>query len=398
MAGRSSSILLLLASAFLVGAVLGLALVSLPLAVNEQTRSPFLVGLVVSLPFLADATMGFAWGGLSDRMGSRRVPVAVGLTVGGLLFFPLALVFSQFGVFVVLRAVQVLFLSASVLGIALITEFRPEERGRGTSEILGAGALGVLAGTPAGVLLQTAGGMTPVFVASGIASLGAAALVAAVREPRKASSHVGLREVIEVASLPPLRALLVVVLLLYVANAMGFPVALLALADAGFPRESIGVFAALLIVSGVALIIPLGRFMDRHGRRPVLRLAPVLYAVHWGGLAVVTAPWGIAALFASPVWPLLLAPAAATASDVTGVDRRGRAMASVNAIIAVGNTVGSVLGGAVLEASGRSYSLTFAATLVFIGLGGVAVFFVPESLSKRALPSTGDGPGTGGAT
>jgi len=375
------SVRLVLIGAALVGCNLGLLLVSLPLFIQERTGSVFLVGLVVAMPFLADAIMGFVWGGLSDRLGDRRRPIIYGLAVGGVLFFIFPAAAAQPLVLLVLRLVQVLFLSVAILGIALMTELRPTTRGRAGAEVLGSGAFGVVLGVLASGPLLERVGMDGIFVACGVVVLVAAAAILPVAEPAKHQVQVGPREILAIAGRPVLRTLLVVVLLLYTANAMGFAVAQLYLASIGFSRTQIGLLTGLLVIGGIAILIPLGHVIDSRGRRPVLILAPLCYLAHWGGLALVSSPVAAAFFYASPVWPLLLAPAAAIATDTTAVSERGRGIGAVNAFIAVGNGLGSVLGGAVAQATG-SYRATFAAALVFVGISMVIAVTLRETLHQ----------------
>jgi sugar phosphate permease len=146
------------------------------------------VGVVISAPWVGSIATLLPWGLLSDRVGERLV-LAAGLGLCGTLTIPVALTTDFLAVVVLLGLAGAAGASVnSASGRAVMSWFRPQERGlalgiRQTSTPLG-GAIAALALPP----IEDAGGLDAAFVALGAFAVLAAAVAGLVIRDTPAES------------------------------------------------------------------------------------------------------------------------------------------------------------------------------------------------------------------
>jgi MFS family permease len=174
----------IVAAVFISGTGIGSLLPVLPLFLRERGASYAFVGVIVGASLVAQAIGQWPAGWLTERLGRKQ------MMVGGLL---LAAVSSLLFVLplpiqwlVVLRFVQGLgFAAAAPAEVAAVADaVPPEELGVAYGWVSGARQAGFIVGPAIGGLLAVFGRWS-VFVATGIALIGAAVVVAFVLGPSK---------------------------------------------------------------------------------------------------------------------------------------------------------------------------------------------------------------------
>jgi MFS family permease len=157
------------------------------------------------------------------------------------------------------------------------------------------------------------------------------------------------------------------------------------------PARDVGLGLGVSAALNVATLYPAGRYADRRGRRPVIRL----------GLAVITLSLVLLAaadsrtsfLIAMAVLGpgsgmLAVAPAAVVGDVVTG--RAGRAVAAYQMAGDVGSVVGPLVAGALAEST--SYSTAFLVTAGVTGLALLMQVGVPETRPRDNAAPMDPGP------
>jgi MFS transporter, DHA1 family, multidrug resistance protein len=147
------------------------------------------------------------------------------------------------------------------------------------------------------------------------------------------------------------------------------------------------VYAAFLVVSIVsgALLLPVGRFADTRGRRPVIMVGSLVGAAGFVVLPSVSAGAGL-------IVAAVLLGVAASADSVAPGAMMGDVVAgrggTVVAVFQMAGDLGAVLGPVVAGwvADGAGYAATFAVSAVVCAAPVVAVLAAPETL-RRAGPT-----------
>ena len=144
------------------------------------------------------------------------------------------------------------------------------------------------------------------------------------------------------------------------------------------------------ILSGGVLALPIGRFADRRGVRPILGLGAVLGFLGLAGFAAAQSPWQVIA-----VWWLLIGPAGAMTfyePAFVAVDQwctpqqRPRALATLTVIGGLAGVLFIPGTERLVNAFGwRTAALTFG-LLMLVTAGGTALFGIPSRLHKH-LPA-----------
>jgi len=346
--------------------------------------------LDASMWFLAAEFAAFVlfaglWGAASDRAG-RRVPFIVAGALGGALgYVALAVlprvVAPSFEVVLLLRALQ----GAATIGpfSLAMTGLMELEGGHGRN--MGAAGIAIGSGTalgaPLGGQLYGLGPLVPLWVAAGalVVAAGLATRVGEVAPPERGAGddEGSLGEVLAGLRRTPALA---------VPYAFGFidrlTAGFFALVGTLYFRSVLGaspgttgLLLGCFFVPFALLQFPFGVLSDRVGRVAPIVAGSALYGI---GVALVgvapTVPAVAGAMLAVGVLGALMAPATmALVTDLSGVDRRGVAMAGFNVFGSIGFLVGIVGGGLVADALG------FGAA--FLAAGGVEVL-----LAVLALP------------
>lgn len=345
--------------------------------------------LNASMWFLAAEFAAFVlfaglWGAASDRAG-RRIPfIVVGALGGALGYATLAVlprvVDPSFEVVLLLRALQ----GAATIGPFSLAMTGLMELDGGHGRNMGAAGIAIGSGTalgaPVGGQLYGLGPLVPLWVAAGalVVAAGLAARVGEVATADRDDDDEGsLGEILTGLRRTPALA---------VPYAFGFidrlTAGFFALVGTLYFRSALGAspgMTGLLLgcffVPFALLQFPFGILSDRVGRVAPIVAGSALYGI---GVALVgvapNVPAVAGAMLAVGVLGALMAPATmALVTDLSGVDRRGVAMAGFNVFGSIGFLVGIVGGGLAADVLGFGTA--------FLAAGGVEVL-----LAVLALP------------
>ncbi len=345
--------------------------------------------LNASMWFLAAEFAAFVlfaglWGAASDRAG-RRIPfIVVGALGGALGYATLAVlprvVDPSFEVVLLLRALQ----GAATIGPFSLAMTGLMELDGGHGRNMGAAGIAIGSGTalgaPVGGQLYGLGPLVPLWVAAGalVVAAGLAARVGEVATADRDDDDEGsLGEILTGLRQTPALA---------VPYAFGFidrlTAGFFALVGTLYFRSALGAspgMTGLLLgcffVPFALLQFPFGILSDRVGRVAPIVAGSALYGI---GVALVgvapNVPAVAGAMLAVGVLGALMAPATmALVTDLSGVDRRGVAMAGFNVFGSIGFLVGIVGGGLAANVLGFGTA--------FLAAGGVEVL-----LAVLALP------------
>ena len=345
--------------------------------------------LNASMWFLAAEFAAFVlfaglWGAASDRAG-RRIPfIVVGALGGALGYATLAVlprvVDPSFEVVLLLRALQ----GAATIGPFSLAMTGLMELDGGHGRNMGAAGIAIGSGTalgaPVGGQLYGLGPLVPLWVAAGalVVAAGLAARIGEVATAGRDDDDEGsLGEILTGLRRTPALA---------VPYAFGFidrlTAGFFALVGTLYFRSALGAspgMTGLLLgcffVPFALLQFPFGILSDRVGRVAPIVAGSALYGI---GVALVgvapNVPAVAGAMLAVGVLGALMAPATmALVTDLSGVDRRGVAMAGFNVFGSIGFLVGIVGGGLAADVLGFGTA--------FLAAGGVEVL-----LAVLALP------------
>lgn len=345
--------------------------------------------LNASMWFLAAEFAAFVlfaglWGAASDRAG-RRIPfIVVGALGGALGYATLAVlprvVDPSFEAVLLLRALQ----GAATIGPFSLAMTGLMELDGGHGRNMGAAGIAIGSGTalgaPVGGQLYGLGPLVPLWVAAGalVVAAGLAARVGEVATADRDDDDEGsLGEILTGLRQTPALA---------VPYAFGFidrlTAGFFALVGTLYFRSALGAspgMTGLLLgcffVPFALLQFPFGILSDRVGRVAPIVAGSALYGI---GVALVgvapNVPAVAGAMLAVGVLGALMAPATmALVTDLSGVDRRGVAMAGFNVFGSIGFLVGIVGGGLAADVLGFGTA--------FLAAGGVEVL-----LAVLALP------------
>ncbi len=355
--------LLVAALAFHVDTLLYYLLVPLlPGYARELRLNQMEVGILFGSYAVAMLLATFPMAALTDRFGRRR-PMLWGLA--GLGATTLVFAFSRnFGLLVLARALQGVAGAATWLpGMALLADHFPSgERGRAMGMAFAAANLGVLVGPPlSGFLAQHAGPSAPFLLGAALVALDAAGRafllpeVATVQGPRLRFRQLLANPVVRLFS-----------------GAMALGSGLWALLESMLPLDldrrmglsatGIGLCFAASALSHTFTSPLMGRFSDRVGRVPVLRIGLVLAMVLlplpallprlWLVVGAMMALGATASFIMSPC-----SPAVADQVERLGSQSYASAFSILNLAYAVGMMVGPLAGGALVEGFGLPVAL-----------------------------------------
>jgi len=381
---RRPAVLIAVVAMGLDSALLGLIAPLLPVIERRTGAGEFELGLALAAYAIPILFVSLPLGRLADSVGRRPVLVA------GLLLIAVgsAVIAASTSLLplIVGRGVQGVGSAASwIAALALISDFAPrEKKGEAIGFALAATSVGAIAGPAIGGLTGDSISFEfPFLLVAGLAAT--VAVAAAVAVPagvavERSGLVLRLPGLVRLVGSPEVRATALTVIA--GAGALGL-VDVVAPLDAdqrlGLSAASIGALFAVAIAFDAAVAPIAGRAGDRVGRQPVALFGLVVLAGSMlalallpgtAGLAVglVAVSVGISALFAGSV-PWL--------DEAFGDLDRAYGFGFLNVILAVGFTVGPLLGGGVYDLGGPvlAYGLATAAILsvaVVVAGGGAA--------------------------
>jgi len=380
---------------------------SMPFLAQEMTLgladAPIFIGIAIGIFGLVQATIQIPLGKLSDRLGRRGILIISGFVYAfGALMVGLAQDIVQFILF---RAIQAVGAVVSVIQACLGDIFPSERRGTAMAWFSIVYAVGTLVGIPVGGVVATMFGLRfPFYIGSAMAFIAAVILVAFLRETLpakcvKIGASVGTTVTTpklggirssESSSSSPKSAgkgttrtmdppkfyrakgfIETCLIAMTTSFAMGsfFAFAPIFLTGLGYSMGQ----AMLFFIPGIIIFftgsLASGVWSDRQGRRRPI-VAGLMLAV----------PWFFAVPFAStsflpPVIIIALlgiaiaqTPLSALLLDIVPKEVRGNASGFFNTLTILGNAIGSITSGIVVQFWGQSSMFAFSGGLLALSL------------------------------
>lgn len=382
---------LVLGASLCYGLVDGLLFITMALYVNDKSDSLAMVGYISSLPFLAIFVMSFVWGAVADRIGSYKWPVIAGNLAMGVMFFPMPFLDIR-GLFI-LRAIQVFPYSANVLGVAMVTEMLPKNKGEGTASVSLWTSVGWLLGGMLSGILYFYGGMPIVFPLCGILSFSTGIILLPMGKLDKPQAPITINDTFRLRNGRTIGFMLFIIGLTYVANRAVFTVFPVYLTDIQHLNSvEIGLLSSTAGIMGAIVVVAIGRYVDRSGRRPMFIFAVFSYLAIWLVLLFTDNIILVILVWMVPSWSFMSISATATISDLTSTEERGRGIGAFNSALNLGQFFGAVSSGLVagwisahlppwLDVHEFKGVWLFAVLMLILPF--LLAFEVPETLKKR---------------
>jgi MFS family permease len=399
---------------------------SMPFLAQEMTAgmvdAPILIGVAIGVFGLVQATTQVPLGRLSDRLGRRGILIISGFVYAfGALMVGLAQDIMQFILF---RAIQAVGAVVSVIQACLGDIFPTESRGTAMAWFSIVYAVGTLVGIPVGGFVASIFGLRlPFYIGSALAFIAALVLVAFLREtlpakcvkvgasmgttvtapklggitssnPPSLSTKEGEKKRMNGADPPKFyRAkgfIETCVIAMTTSFAMGsfFAFAPIFLTGLGYTLNQ----ALLFFIPGIIIFftgsLVSGVWSDRQGRRRPI-VAGLLIAVPWF-LAV---PFTSASLLPPAIIIALLGiaiaqtPLSALLLDLVPKEVRGNASGFYNTMTILGNAIGSVTAGFIVQFLGQGSMFAFSGALLAFGLF-IGLAFLPRGKPKSTANSS----------
>jgi len=359
----------------------------LPLFARHLGADPAGIGLIAGISAFAGVAFSVPAGMLADRFGKKRLILVAAaifatapfgyLAVNSLWQLALVRFFHGFAtaIFVPVAMALVSGLSRQERGEKLGWFSTSTLVGRFMAPLVGGGILSLYA-------LESSTGYTVVYLVCGGAGL--AALALASRLPVAAESTTlgqSWAETFQVFKTVVLHR--EILLTCFVEAAILFAygtfetfLPLYAVAN-GITTTQVGIFLSGQIVV-LALTKPImGRFSDRHGRRPQIIAGGLLGAACIGGFFFVSSFLPLLGLSIAFGLCLSVVTSATSAyiADLSSPEARGSAMGLLGSIMDIGHTTGPLISGFVASAFGYTHAFLGAALVLL----SVSLFFLSQS-------------------
>lgn len=358
--------------------------------------SLILIGLVGGLPTLVSLVTINFWGFLSDWWRRRRPIMLFGFAAQTVAFTIYLFVVDSF-TFLMVACFASLFAAAAVpMANAYLTEARTY-KGRAVGLLLATNSIGWSFGAFGGGFLYDLIGMNGLFLLGAIIYMaGGFIILIFVREiPHKTPKEISLTEhstpvdTVESVSSPrfPLRFLLILCLAIGIGSVgvrgFGFFLGIYLVSEIGGTAAMIGIANGLASSIGLVVTFAAGYGSDRFGRKIILILGFLGYALFFLIYSAITNPWLATILWMLPFYPLAYTAGHSSAADVSHSTHRGRAMTLVTTAFSIGAGFGPIIGGALVQFLTGTFrgNMLLAAALNATALL-LVLFFVPETLRR----------------
>ncbi len=358
------------------------------------------IGLLGTVSSMTVILFGYAWGRLSDRLGQRKMLMALGLVVlaaaHGLMamapeyryLFPLRMLAA---------VAQAAYGTASLALTGDLLERHSKGRGRRMGVFRGMGSLGFGLMAFVSGSIADAWSLRAPYVMAAILQVLAFLVVLRVREPGPRSepgpdrAHHPPAEAHPGRALPsdgqrrlPMAPLLISALLWSLVTGAVYAVwANYMVDEIGYSRTQMSRLWAIASLSEFPLMIVAGWLSDRVGRLPMLSLGFVAWAVVFLGYIVVPGmPWIVAIqLVRGFAYSAFTATAMTYATEVRARAQRGRASGLYESAGGLGSILGSSLGGSLTQFT--SFRTMIGTNALVISAG--AVYLAVTAAYHRAI-------------
>ena len=349
-----------------------------------------IIGLVGGLSESADAILRIFSGWFSDRIGKRKSLAVLGYSLSTLVK-PFMYLASQWGVVLAIR-----FSDRLGKGVrtaprdALVADsVSASERGRGFGLHRALDTFGAVLGLAiaAIIIYSVQGGgfelslktyQWLVLVGIAPAVLAVFLLLILVREPeRKLLPKTGLRSSVAWNRLfagfdNRFKVFLVIMAVFTLGNSSDFFVILRA-QNLEVPLITVVLMLVLFNVTYAAVSLPAGILSDRLGRRRVIALGWLIYALVYLGFALASTLWQVWLLFAcyGIYYGMVEGVARAFVADLVVEERRGTAYGLYHGVVGLTLLPASVIAGWLWDALNPAALFFFGAGLAFIAMVGI---------------------------
>lgn len=367
----------------------------LPLFTEHLGATPTGVGIIAGVSAFTGIIASIPAGIFSDRLGRKRMMLfsAIIFSTAPFLYlfvtniWQLALVRFYHG-----------FATAIFIPVAmaLVTDYFHEERGekmgwfssstlagRFLAPIVGGSVLGVLAFNP-GISYKT------VYLICGIAGLIALILILGLPNP-KVKEHKGYsgRELLESFRVVITNKIILMTCIVEssILFAYGTFETFLPLysKSIGLTTYEIGIFLSSQIIT-LAMTKPvMGKFSDRHGRKPQIFIGAIIGSLCIGGFFFFKSfiPLLILSILFGFCLSIVTSATSAFIADLSREDTKGSAMGTLGSIMDIGHASGPIVAGIIASSFGIGYSFIGAsivlAAIAFIFLTGVMIGRNPQT-------------------
>jgi MFS family permease len=168
-------------------------------------------------------------------------------------------------------------------------------------------------------------------------------------------------------------------------NAFAYFFGVYLVSEIGGSPLMVGIGNGVASLLGLGVTLAAGHGSDRIGRKPVILLGFIGYAIFMLVYLFVVDPWIAMYLWFIPLYPLISTASYASAADISKIKERGRAMSTIATANSLGAAFGPIIGGALVQ----FIFLTLRVNLIFAMVMSivafcVVLFFVPETLRRKA--------------
>jgi len=350
----------------------------LPLFATHLGGNPSQVGIVAAMSAFTGVLVSIPAGILADRFGKRRM-----LLISSLIFVsaPFSyLLITEIWELAIVRFYHGLATAIfTPISMALVSDLFHKERGEklgwfSTATLLGRFSAPVIGGgIISAMALYGSLQFSAVYIVCSVA--GIVTFVMSLRIPAATEQHSAgkswqnsweaFKSVITSRAIIITSAVEAAILFLYGTFETFLPLHAL---KSGFSASQIGIFLSVQIIT-LALTRPsMGRFSDRHGRKPQIVLGGLLGAVCIGLLAFVNGfVWFLAvSIFIGLSLSIVTSATSALIADLSKSEGRGSAMGILGSIMDIGHTTGPLVAGIVATMYGFEKAFLTAAALLAI--------------------------------
>lgn len=340
-------------------------------------------GIIVSLPLLVSIIMSFVWGALSDYLGKRKTLVVISGIIGSSMYFIFP--FLDITSLIVLRTVQSVFLTSTILLVVIVTEYFPEGKGKAIGNLSMVGGFGsALGGALSGFLIpnEAIGLSTPeikyFFYLCGISTMFAMLILFFVPESEKKKYRLESSKSFRISNISNIKEINIICFAAIFIAAGGhmifgiFPAYLENFLNADI--KIIGIFMASSSLFGMIAYGLAGKMCDKFSRKKIFTASAISYTVVWFLIGRSSNMLVLYILWSIPVWAFFYTSATAMIADLTEESERGRGIGLLNSVaLGYGGFIGAFFSGYLTDSFGFAnlsiLSSLFAITGLSIGLG-----------------------------
>jgi len=383
----------ILVSHTLMSIVMVMTFVFFPVYMGIRDYSTAFISFFLSLQGLVTFFSFFIWGALSDRLGRRRELIILGGLLAGLTFLPMADASPQ--MLLVLRGIQVFFLSSSILVLEILTEptatCKVDDSDEGSTDTEGPGEdrdSNIGRSVSMAYLVTGIGGIIGGFLYSylgtdgaydtydgyafflkvcGFTSIFAVLFMIPTAHVSTKPSHryrLTMGEVFSQLKEPRTRKIYLLTLIQWLGNCMMFTYFLIYVRHVlDAPDEHLGYIQSLNAGLAVVFSILLYRYISRFNPARVILLGVICYMLMAISFATITNPTIVLIIFGIPLFYLIAVPSTVIITQRTKLEERGRGVGLLSSLNKLGEFLGISLGGILLVLLHDNYQHMFFVSL-----------------------------------